>query len=376
MVYRYRQWLGAVVACVLWTGLPSAAFPVAQAQTLSAQQPYGQAVLDQLLAPIALYPDPLLTQVLVAATYPLEVIQAEQFIKANPNRQGNSLAHMVKDKPWDTSVKALAEFPSVLTMMHDNLEWTQQLGDAFLAQQVEVMDTVQSLRQKAQAQGSLQNTAQQNVVQQGSAIVIQPANPQVVHVPYYNPNVVYGAWDWPAYPPLFWQPPPLYRPPSFGQVVAAGIAFGAGVAIIHSIFDNMHPNWGHHHFAYRNRPHNNINFISINGHPAWQHNPLHRRGVAYQNPNTHQQLGYHPADTDHHRPVIRPYDRQPPGFNRPDPARPEGQRPSPSPPHYRPAGGQVQPEAGYTRPQHAQQSRPAFSRHEPSRHPAKWKGGL
>lgn len=152
MVYRYRQWLGAVVACVLWTGLPSAAFPVAQAQTMSAQQPYGQAVLDQLLAPIALYPDPLLTQVLVAATYPLEVIQAEQFIKANPNRQGNSLAHMVKDKPWDTSVKALAEFPSVLTMMHDNLEWTQQLGDAFLAQQVEVMDTVQSLRQKAQAQ--------------------------------------------------------------------------------------------------------------------------------------------------------------------------------------------------------------------------------
>ena len=122
MVYRYRQWLGAVVACVLWTGLPSAAFPVAQAQTMSAQQPYGQAVLDQLLAPIALYPDPLLTQVLVAATYPLEVIQAEQFIKANPNRQGNSLAHMVKDKPWDTSVKALAEFPSVLTMMHDNLE--------------------------------------------------------------------------------------------------------------------------------------------------------------------------------------------------------------------------------------------------------------
>ena len=165
---------------------------------------FKQEELEQLLAPIALYPDDLVAQILMASTYPLEVVEAARWVKANPNLKGNQLTSALEKQNWDPSVKSLVNFPSVLTMMNDKLDWTQKLGDAFLAQQKDVMNTVQKLRAKAQASGNLKTTKEQTVVVQDQVIVIQPADPQVIYVPTYNPTVVYGAWPYPAYPPYYY----------------------------------------------------------------------------------------------------------------------------------------------------------------------------
>ena len=154
---------------------------------------FSQQELDQLLAPIALYPDPVLSQVLMAATYPLEAVQAARFVRQNPSLKDDALARALEGEPWDASVKALVQFPAVLAMMDDQLAWTQKLGDAFLAQQDAVMDTVQSLRAKAQAAGTLGSNQQQRVVIQDGAIDIEPYAPDIIYVPYYNPTVVYGG---------------------------------------------------------------------------------------------------------------------------------------------------------------------------------------
>ncbi|KAF1040329.1 MAG: hypothetical protein GAK35_03524 [Herbaspirillum frisingense] len=183
----------ACLAFSLVTGMP------VQAQSAYPPPPavYTQAQLDQMLAPVALYPDSLLAQVLMAATYPLEVVQAQRFIEARPGLQGDGLARAVAPMPWDPSVKSLVQFPSVLTMMNDRLDWMQQLGQAFLSQQPAVMDTVQNLRERAQVAGTLESSPQQRVVADDGVIVIEPVNPQVVYVPYYNPVVAYGSWWWP-----------------------------------------------------------------------------------------------------------------------------------------------------------------------------------
>src|SRR5208337_3655182 len=151
----------------------------------------GPQELDQMLAPIALYPDSLLAQVLIAATYPDQVTEADRWMKANPNLKGDALNDALDKMDWDLSVKALAPFPQVLDMMAKESAWTQRLGDAFLAQQVDVMDAIQRLRQKAQAAGTLQTTEQQKVVVKGEAIEIEPVNPEVVYVPRYDPVVAY-----------------------------------------------------------------------------------------------------------------------------------------------------------------------------------------
>ena len=174
--------------------------------------PLPQDKLDALLAPIALYPDQLLGQVLMAATYPLEVVEAARFADQNRELKGEALEDALKDKTWDPSVISLASFPQVLAMMNDKLEWTQQLGDAFLANEAQVMQTVQTLRQKAQAAGNLQTTQQQQVVVKDNYIYVEPAQPQTVYVPVYNPTVVYGTWWWPNYRPWYWYPPPYYPP--------------------------------------------------------------------------------------------------------------------------------------------------------------------
>lgn len=161
-----------------------------------------------MLAPIALYPDPLLTQILMASTYPLEVIQAARWSKANPNLQGDQAVQAVADKPWDPSVKSLVAFPQLLLMMDEKLDWMERLGGAFLAQESQVMDTIQQLRQKASAAGHLQSNEQIQVQPQGQTIVIQPTNPQVIYVPYYDPMVVYGPWWWPGSPPSTGDPGP------------------------------------------------------------------------------------------------------------------------------------------------------------------------
>ena len=200
----------------LVTGQPASTFNVEQ--------------LDALLAPIALYPDPLLTQMLMASVYPVEIVQAARWLEdpANKNLTGDALAKALESQNWDPSVKSLVAFPQVLQMMNEQLDWTQQLGYAFASQQTDVMASIQRLRRQAQAAGTLGSTPQQTVSAQGETIVIEPVNPQIVYVPSYNPTVVYGSWPYPAYPPVYWPPPPGY---AAGTALAAGLAFGAGVAI-------------------------------------------------------------------------------------------------------------------------------------------------
>ena len=166
--------------------------------------------IDQMVAPIALYPDALLAQVLTASTYPLEIVQAGRFVQQNKDLKGEKLMAAAKDKDWDPSVKAMLSFPDVLVMMNDKLEWTEKLGNAFLDQQKDVMASVQRLRQKAQEAGNLKTTKEQKVVveKETKVIVIESASPEVVYVPTYNPTVVYGVWAYPAYPP-----PPVYAYP-------------------------------------------------------------------------------------------------------------------------------------------------------------------
>ena len=184
------------------------------AQGEGGDKPFKQEELDQLVAPIALYPDSLLAQILMASTYPLEVVDAARWAKANQSLKGDALTAALEQQNWDPSVKSLVNFPQVLDMMNEKLDWTQKMGDAFLAQQKDVMDTVQKLRLKAYGEGNLKSTEQQKVVveEEQKTIIIEPAKPEVVYVPTYNPTVVYGAWPYPAYPPYYYYPP--YYPPT------------------------------------------------------------------------------------------------------------------------------------------------------------------
>jgi hypothetical protein len=234
--------LSRLIAGLLTTALiiPVAA-PVAYAQNANQQQAakLSQAQLEALVAPIALYPDPLVSQVLMASTYPLEVAEASNWIKANNKLKGDALNKALQQQTWDASVKSLTSFPPVLEMMGTQLSWTQQLGNAVLAQQSEVMNAIQALRTKAKQSGSLQSNSQQTVTTQGSGstqtIIIQPANPQVVYVPSYNPEVVYGAWAYPTYPPYAYYPP--------GYVAGTALlSFGVGMAVGAALWGGCH--WG------------------------------------------------------------------------------------------------------------------------------------
>src|SRR5215472_7476635 len=187
--------------------------------------------LDQLVAPIALYPDPLLAQVLIASAYPLDIVQADRWLKSHKNLKGDQLKAAIAKEDWDDSIKSLVATPDVLAMMSEKLDWTEKLGDAVVDQQPDVMDAIQRLRAKAQANNKLTSTKQQTVkvdqVQGRQVIAIQPTDPDTVYVPYYDPAVVYGAWPYPDYPPYYWPPPPYI---GYG-LLAAGLAFGAGYAL-------------------------------------------------------------------------------------------------------------------------------------------------
>src|SRR5947208_1282434 len=217
--------------------------------TILAQQAeqtiFKQEELDQILAPIALHPDPLISQILMASTYPLEVVQADRWAKQNAKLKGDALTAALEKQDWDASVKSLVNFPQVLTMMSEKLDWTVKLGDAFLADQKTVMDAVQKLRQKAYVQGSLKSNPEQKVTVEAApgagsqstggqaapqVIVVESASPSVVYVPTYNPTVVYGSWPYPAYPPAY------YYPPSYVAGTAL-VSFGVGMA--------MGAAWGH-----------------------------------------------------------------------------------------------------------------------------------
>ena len=192
--------------------------------------------LQQLVAPIALYPDSLVAQILAASTFPEQVVEADRWAQAHPDLQGDALGKAVDQQPWDPSVKALTAFPSVLGNMDKNLSWASSLGDAYYNQQQDVMDAVQVMRQRAQQAGNLKTTAQQTVADQGSTVTIAPANPDVVYVPAYDPWLVYGGpigpWPgWYPYPGIWYDGPYL----SFG--LGFGIGFFGG-------YGWGWPNWG------------------------------------------------------------------------------------------------------------------------------------
>jgi Protein of unknown function (DUF3300) len=258
-----------------------AAAPAAPAQeVLKAEE------LEQLVAPIALYPDTLLAEVMMASTYPLEVVQADRWAKANKGLKGEQLKAAVDKQAWDDSVKSLTATPDVLDMMSSKLDWTQKLGDAVLAQQPDLMDAVQRLRSKAQANKKLETTKQQKVSTRSEnnkqVIVIEPSEPNTVYVPYYDPAVVYGEWPYAAYPP--------YSYPPLGGYLAGGlVGFGVGYAL-----GAWGGGWGGG-FGWGN---NNIHIdrdININRDRNvdrnWSHNSNHRHGVKYNNSQVSQKFG-------------------------------------------------------------------------------------
>jgi hypothetical protein len=284
-----------VVVLALAFALPGAALaqtspPPAQQAPTPSQQLLSNQQLDALVAPIALYPDTLLSEVLMASTYPLEVVEAARWADANKNLKGDALKATIDKQAWDDSVKSLAATPSVLGMMSDKLDWTQKLGDAMLAQQPDVMDAIQRLRQKAQANNKLPSNKQQTVStrEEGGkqVIAIAPTDPDMIYVPYYDPSVVYGPWPYTDYPPYYW-PAPGYIA---AGVIATGVAFGAGYAVGRWVSNGYRWgggfNWGGNDVL-ANRP-VNINNINANN---WTHNPVHRQGVRYNNSDVAAKFG-------------------------------------------------------------------------------------
>jgi uncharacterized protein DUF3300 len=315
MLAGLQRAIAGVLALLL---LSSAAYPQQVVQPAPGGQglpAYTPEQLDQLLAPIALYPDQLLGQILMAATYPLEVVQADRWVK-DPNNarlKGDQLAAALETIDWDPSVKSLVPFPQILAMMDERLDWTQSLGDAFLAQQADVMESVQRLRQAAQAAGTLQSTPQQVVTPVGQTIVIQPASPQVVYVPVYNPVVVYGAWPYPDYPPVYIAPPPGFY---VGPAIVSGISFSIGFVIVRTFWGWDDWDWDHRRFRVDHDRYNVINnyFIEHNERPRlerddWEHDSYHRRGVVYHDVETRQKYRSAPAGAPETRRDFRGYDR-------------------------------------------------------------------
>src|SRR5437660_7548350 len=304
-------WLGPCVVFAQQTESP-ASTQQAQSQvmttTTNEAPPVEKIPADELyslVAPIALFPDPLLAQTLAASTYPLEIIQLQQWMERNKNLKDKALADAVAKQPWDPSVQALSATPDVIQRLAGNIQWTTDLGNAFLAQQSDVLEAVQRMRGKAESKGTLKTSAQQTVetktVEGGKqAIVIEPANPQVVYVPSYDPAVVYGPPP-PAYP---------YYPYSYpGYVPGTALAWGAGIALGAAAWGawggggwGWNCGWGHGNVDvnvnnkyvnnYNKNVNKNFNQANLNKQGgAWQHNPQHRGNAPYGNRQTANKYG-------------------------------------------------------------------------------------
>jgi hypothetical protein len=295
---------------------------------------YSQDQLDSLLAPIALYPDTLLSQILMASTYPLEVVEADRWLKRNVNLSPDSLDAALREKPWDVSVKSLCHFPRVLGMMSDKLDDTHSLGDAFLGQEDQVMDTIQNLRARAKAAGHLAPTDNQKIVADDKYISIEPTAPDVIYVPAYDPCWVYGPWWYPVCSPRwFWWPD-----------IVVGIGFFWGPPIFvgpagpwcgffwnrHRLFVNANRT-----FAF-----GRVGITRLHGGAeVWQHNPAHRRGIAYRDSATARQFGQMPRPGVEARRAFRGF--APEGRGAAPLSRPEG-----TPRQIRPEGAPGSPAQG------------------------------
>jgi hypothetical protein len=288
--------------------LVCALLPAARAQ----DTPFKDEELDQMLAPIALYPDALLSQILMASTYPADVKEAAEWSKAHPDAKGDAAVKQVENLPWDPSVHSLVAFPQVLAMMREKPGDVQRLGDAFLADPGRVMDRVQFLREKAQEAGNLKSNEQQKVVVQTEAskqvIVIEPAQPQTVYVPVYQPSVVYGTWWYPAYPPYYWPPPPYYYPPSGGAFVAGFIWGAAIVGINNSLWGGF--SWGRSEINININRYNNINVNRKISNNTFVHNPQRRGDVPYRDARSREQFGKKPLSGADQREAFRGKDNR------------------------------------------------------------------
>jgi Protein of unknown function (DUF3300) len=278
--------------------------PTAHAQD-DGSKVFTQEQLEQIVSPIALHPDELVSQILMASTYPLEVVQADRWVKENESLEGDALVKALDDQPWDPSVKSLIQFPQVLDMMSTKLDWITDLGDAFIAQQADVLSTIQTLRAKAKDEGNLESNEQQTVTvdsgstTQNQTIIIEASDPDVVYVPTYNPTVVYGSWPYPAYPPYYYYPP--------GYVARPGVAFGIGVAVGATwgyawgncnwrggdIDIDINRNYNRNTNIRNSNIRNNNDFRNNTGNRngKWNHDRNHRRGVSYRDQNTSQRFG-------------------------------------------------------------------------------------
>ncbi len=243
--------------------------------------------LQDLVAPIALYPDTLLSQILVASTYPIEVVEAQQWLQQHRNLKGQALMDAAKEQNWDPSIQALVAFPDVLTRLNQDIRWTTDLGNAFLAQQPDVMNAVQQLRAKAEANGKLHSTPQETVTTQTqngqTAIEIQPPEPGVVYVPNYNPEWVWG-------PPVYGYYPPLLYPGfdvgfGFFPGIDLGFYFGGGWGLWGGFGWGWGPNWFTGGIILNGNFFHRYGFSDFHGGlgGVWAHNPAHRLGVPYPN---------------------------------------------------------------------------------------------
>jgi len=251
--------------------------------------------LEQLVAPIALHPDAVISQVLMAATYPLEVVQADRWVKdQKPPLEGDALAKALEAQTWDPSVKSLIAFPDLLGQMSMKLDWTQKLGDAMLAQEKDVLAAVQRLRVRAKEAGHLESSKEQEVSEDAEIIIIESKTTEIVYIPTYNPTVVYGTWPYPAYPPTYYYPPHYVYPPAYG--FAAGVIVGAawgyawggcgwrGGHVDIDIDRNVNFNRNIDRSRYKTQ-------VGGGGRGNWKHNPNNRQGVRYRDNKTAQRYG-------------------------------------------------------------------------------------
>jgi len=264
---KYINRIMALVVTVIVILVPGWAQSQDNSGSSSAQN-FKQEELAQMLAPIALYPDALLSQVLMAASYPFEVVEADRFLANNPGLNGDALDNALKEKDWDVSVLSLCYYPKVLSMMTENLNWTARLGDAFINQQQEVMDTVQELRAKAYAQGNITTTPEQNVIVEERIIRIETSSPDYMYVPVYDPYVIYGPWWYPAYMPF-----PIFYPGV--AVIGPRIAFSPRVYVGFGVFGWSAFNWRSHNMMIVNidrtkRFNRNVNVYRGVEHSPWR----------------------------------------------------------------------------------------------------------
>ena len=281
---------------------PAPAWAAPQSSSSPAGNPasatFSNEQLDQMMAPIALYPDSLLAQVLMASTYPGDVADAVKWSAAHKDAKGEEAVKQVADQPWDPSVQSLVAFPQLLAVLGQDSAWVQKMGDAFLAQPDAVMASVQRLRRQAEAAGNLKSNEQQKVTTQAApasttttvqqpaqTIVIESTDPEVVYVPSYNPSVVYGSWAYPSYPPYYYPPPPYYYPGG------ALLSFGIGVAVGGALWGDL--DWGHGDIDIDVNRYNefNSNRQIDRSNNKWNHNAANRDGVPYRDNASRERYG-------------------------------------------------------------------------------------